>query len=567
MKRSQLIGWASGGFFGGRAEARIVRTPVPVVYLDVNSTYPLVNALLGTWGYLRADKLRNAQVTRRVRQLLAAPDLLDRCLEPATWHEIGVTLVELEPGGDTLPVRAPYDPAGADPGIGVNPLHYEGTLWYMLPDVIAATLLGNSPPRVVRAIRVVPEGVQTGLRSVRLRGERRIDPAREDPFIAMVEERRRLQGSPDGDTEASRWQQRFLKVTANSTAYGSLARFDRVSLGHEADIMVFGPDQPFTWRAEVAEDPGPYCEPPVAASITAGARLLLAMLERLVTDAGGVFAATDTDSMMIVAIPSGGEVSCETAEGSTVRALSFETVRAIAGRFRSLLPFDPALVTDVWKAEHDSLDEPLWAYVISAKRYCLFRYDDAGDPVLVDRSEHGLGLYLDPTDPERPRLDENGERVWISEAWAFLLRGALGIDTPEPAWLDTLALTRFTISSPTLWRWFAGYDAAHPEAPIRPGSFGLLAHTDHGPLAPTDRRIPLPAAPYESDPRTWKGLGWFDAGTGKQLRITTASPRGDPARFAEDLAAGCTPVRTLRSVLEAFVARPEHKSLAPDGAP
>src|SRR5439155_18935944 len=44
-----LLGWAMSGFYGGRAEARIVRTPVPVVLVDFTSMYPSVNALLGTW--------------------------------------------------------------------------------------------------------------------------------------------------------------------------------------------------------------------------------------------------------------------------------------------------------------------------------------------------------------------------------------------------------------------------------------------------------------------------------------------------------------------------------------
>ena len=52
-----------------------------------------------------------------------------------------MTLVEVEPDGDLLPTRGHYDPAGVDYAIALNPLTYEGRLWYMLPDVLAATIL------------------------------------------------------------------------------------------------------------------------------------------------------------------------------------------------------------------------------------------------------------------------------------------------------------------------------------------------------------------------------------------------------------------------------------------
>ena len=74
----------------------------------------------------------------------------------------------------------------------------------------------------------------------------------------------------------------FLKITANATAYGSLARFDRRDLAEKVPVTVHGPDlEPRQERISTPEDPGPYCFPPVACSITAGARLMLAILERL----------------------------------------------------------------------------------------------------------------------------------------------------------------------------------------------------------------------------------------------------------------------------------------------
>ena len=70
---SELLGYAMSAFYGGRSEARIIRTPVPVVHVDFTSMYPAVNAVLGTWSLLRAKACRTVTVTEEVRELLAEP--------------------------------------------------------------------------------------------------------------------------------------------------------------------------------------------------------------------------------------------------------------------------------------------------------------------------------------------------------------------------------------------------------------------------------------------------------------------------------------------------------------
>jgi len=49
------VGFATSAFYGGRAEARIRRTPVPVVLTDFTSMYPTVCALMGFWPFLTAS--------------------------------------------------------------------------------------------------------------------------------------------------------------------------------------------------------------------------------------------------------------------------------------------------------------------------------------------------------------------------------------------------------------------------------------------------------------------------------------------------------------------------------
>ena len=591
-----VLGYAMSAFFGGRAEARIVRTELPVVLLDFTSMYPSVNALLGTWRLLCAERIHVRDVTAKTRRLLAAPDLLERCLRPELWREIGVTLVELEPDGDLFPSRGNYDPAGVDYAIALNPLTYEGRLWYMLPDVVAATILSPHQdgavvkvPRVIRALRLQADRLEEGLRPVALRGGELVDPASEDPFVHMIEERQRVLAD-ESLSEAERDRlQLFLKITANATAYGVLARFDRRDEAGNTTVKVYGPDpDPIEWPIKSPEDPGPYCFPPVAAAITAAARLMLALLERLVRDAGGQYAFCDTDSMAIVATPRGRTVPCPTADRSNrIRALSFRQVDVIRSRFQHLNPYDRALVPSPWKVEADSMTTPLHCYVISAKRYCLYR-DHEGQPEilaavdaneettrdtersafddeLADWSEHGLGLYLDPTskDPDRPQRDDKGRRLWVAQAWQWILADARGEQPPLPEWSDRYALTRFTISSPRLEDWFKGYNNNRPRSErIRPGSFGLIAHPTA--LSP---RGPLPAATYETNPDRWSQLDWYDRRTGEPIHVTTYEASDDPEQRAYALQRGDAQIQRLQDALATYRRRTEHKSLDPNGSP
>lgn len=592
----RLIGFAMGGFFGGRAEARLVRTPVPVTVVDATSMYPTVNANLETWKLLTADRLDVIDVTADIEALLSAPDVVDRLLVREIWSSaIGVTLVELAgPDNDVLPVRGFYDPKGLDPGIGVNPFTYDGRLWYLLPDVIAATLFGGRSPRVRRALRLVGVGRQSGLRSVALRGSRVIDPYTDDPFLRMVEERHRIDRDTASRSDDERERlSRFLKITANATAYGILARFDRRELANDVPVTVWGPDeQPATKRLGHPEDPGPYTFPPIAATITAAARLMLALLERLVTDAGSAYAFMDTDSAALVVRPPSGEpIRCPTPDGrNEVIGLDRPTIEAILGRFADLNPYDPELEIPVWKAEHDSLERPVTCYAISAKRYVLYRpikdgrtelvavsdEPDEGDvdgeteadDELTDWSEHGLGLYLSPLidDRGRPLRDKTKKkkpRIWVGDAWRWVLRDALGDDPADLPWAGLPAVTRFTISSPAIVGWFGGRDRElPPNERMRPGGFGLLAHP-----AEEDVSGRMPAGPYETNPERWETQDWYDRRSHRQVQITTTDPVSAPERFATELAAGALRVRTLGEVLATYDQRPEHKSLAPDGAP
>ena len=563
---NEIQGYAMSAFYGGRAEARIVRTHLPVSYVDATSMYPTVNGLLGTWDILTADTIEQVDVTDQITSLLEDPDLNDQCFDRAFWRDdIGLTLVEVDhPNGSLLPIRAEYDEIALDPGIGLNPLRYDGTLWYMLPDAITATILTGEPTPVRRAIRLKPNGRQE-LKPINLRGSRIIDPNHEDPFVAFIEHRHQTKQNTTLPKDERKRLDRFLKITANATGYGILARFDRRQTDKPKDITVYGPDPAFTSKTAKPEDPGPYCYPPAAANITAAARLLLAMLQRAVTDAGGNYVLCDTDSMVIVTAKQPTTLQCDMPDGTNqITPLTPNQVRQILARFEPLNPYDPDLVPDLWTQEHGSLDEPIWCYAISSKRYVLYRRTPEEGIELVDWTESGLGQYLDPNNPNQPRRDDEGRSIWTREAWEWILTN--GRRDTMPDWADRPALTRYTLSSPNIETWFTGYNRTQPKhRQVRPASFGLIAHADPLVPNPSADEPARPTTTYNPDPDTWMDLDWYDRNTGRPIHLTTATPH-DP-EFAQRINEGHVRIRTLGDVIAQFRMRPEHKSLAPDGTP
>jgi DNA polymerase elongation subunit (family B) len=239
------------------------------------------------------------------------------------------------------------------------------------------------------------------MRAVKL-GTGSIDPYKDDFFCKVIEERK---GKSKTDPLYY-----FLKILANAGCYGIYAEVNKLQTGKNdaKTIGIFSGEQGRTERTCAVEPPGPWYFPPISALITAGGRLLLAMLERMVTDAGGSYLMCDTDSMAIVASERGGLVPCkggthQLSDGTElVRALSWKQTRGIVDRFATLNPYDRGIVPgSILNIVEDINRDPagrqrqVYGYGISAKRYALYTYDDSRVK-LLKASEHGLGLYYRP---------------------------------------------------------------------------------------------------------------------------------------------------------------------------
>ncbi len=83
--------------------------------------------------------------------------------------------------------------------------------------------------------------------------------------------------------------------------------------------------------------------PHIASLITSGGRLLLAMLERCIADAGGTFLFCDTDSAAIVSAQHKQPIPMPNG-AKPITALSWAEVQRIVDKFESLNPYDRKLI-------------------------------------------------------------------------------------------------------------------------------------------------------------------------------------------------------------------------------
>jgi hypothetical protein len=387
-----VLGSAMQAYYGGRAEARIRKTIVPVVHTDFMSEYTTVNTLLGLWTFLIAKDLRIEDATSDVRQLLA--DVLpDEVFKPEFWKRLNFFAL-VQPAGDVLPVRAAYN--GTVSNIGINPLTSKDPIWYAGPDLIAATLLTGRPPSIVRALRLVPEGQQEGLCPVNLMGMIKIEPQTDDFFKTVIESRARVNSSvelPNAEKEAVGY---FLKILASAGSYGLFVEINPERVGTDAKtgkparakILVCSGEFVQSQTSETVEKPGPWYCPPFAALIAAGGRLLLALLEQTVTASQGSYLFCDTDSMAVVSSKHGELVPCvggshRLPDGSeAINALSWEDVSNIVQQFEQLNPYDRRVVQEpILKIEKVNYDpegtqRQIYGYAIAAKRYALFTFEE-----------------------------------------------------------------------------------------------------------------------------------------------------------------------------------------------
>ena len=396
-------------------------------------------------------------------------------------------------------------------------------MWFTLADCIAAKLLTGHAPRVVRALSFMPGKPQPGLNSVAINGDAafRVRPRLDNFYRRLIELRQQVKRQRDRACGPERERldalQYALKIAANATSYGIFAEVNVIDSDKSRPVRVHtGTGVPFTVMTRKVEEPGRYFHPLVATLITGAARLMLALAERLATDAGLDWAFCDTDSIAI-AEPEGSDAATFHAR-----------VDGVVAQFEALNPYgfggSVLKVEDVNAVLDDpAARDPLFCYAVSAKRYALFNVDAAGLPVIRKASAHGLGHLRPPYDASNPAvgipaprvsLSELGVARWQHDLWWLIARAALhGPVVPLPLdhhpAMQAPALSRYGATTPAIHRWFDAYNAGKPyDAQVRPFGF-LNALTGLGGAA-------RPVAPFERDPGR-SAASAFDRNTGAPI--------------------------------------------------
>jgi hypothetical protein len=456
----RINGIATQPSAGGRAECMIRQTPVPVTYVDFHAQFPSVSRLLDYREILCAESLEFPDFTAGAREMVERASL-DDCFRPAFWKQLRFFAL-VEPNEDVVPMRAKFGRrAESDPTLAWNFLTSKQPFWTTGADVVAANLMTGKPLKILKAIEVVPRGVQPGLVPVKLYSQLEVNPLRDDLAVKLVELRSAMKiKNPE--------LAGGLKVAANSAAFGIFSQLDVRSLDSPSPLHVFSGETDYlTPPAEVWERLSEFSCPVISSLVTGGSHLLCAMLERIVRDMGGQIAAMDTDSAMIVSTKDGGLVPCaggphrlknyEAPSGNAaIRALSFAQVDRIRERFEPINPWRKTLKTPFLKLEKENFDthgnrQQLNFYGISAKLYCLF---NLGNKLLVCKpSGHGLGFLQAPytiADWQRGTGRKWKEQLapWIFEAWHFILSRELGLPCKPPSWLKQAAVMAVPVTTP-----------------------------------------------------------------------------------------------------------------------
>ncbi len=428
---SEILGYVMTSFYGGRSEVKIRKKRVKVRLLDFKSMYPTMFTLMGLWRFLIAQKIEWHESTDETKKLVSKITL-SSLTNPLQYPDL-VTIVQVLPESDILPVRAHYGEGKQAYNIGINNLTSDVPLWYALPDVIASKLLTGRTAKILRAIAFKPRGTQHDLRRIEVPGGLSIGP--ETNFIkSVIEERKRIQEKRDDAKDRAQREtfdviQNQLKILANATSYGIF-----VEINTEAQpvyVLAYGLKS-FGTQASKSEQFGTFFNPIIAASLTSGARLMLAIAEVWLQQHAGYYAFCDTDSM----------------------AVSPRHWKPLQTFFQSLNPYDSS--DPLLKLKHDDRNPEgqlldLWFYGISAKRYALYRMVNGGPVLVTDGwSSHGLGHLL-----HERALDDESHTEWEKQLWMRIVKVALGKMSEEKLceeYENEYAISRYAITRPSLHR-------------------------------------------------------------------------------------------------------------------
>jgi hypothetical protein len=169
-------------------------------------------------------------------------------------------------------------------------------------------------------------------------------------------------------------------------------------------------------------------------------------------------------------------------------------------------------------------------------------------------SEHGLGQYLNPIDPDSENTN------WIRSVWQGIVEEAFGGVQFDPEWIDQPAVMRSSVSTPGLHKRFDRINREKSYTKqIKPFNFLLSASIDSIERPPGSSKANgfHLIAPYSRKPLEWLRNSWTDLHSNDEYRIRSKG-HSSPAAIR---------VRTFRDALDRFREHPEAKSADREGNP
>lgn len=452
----EAIGNVMTSYYGARTEDKIRKTPTLVDLLDFLSMYPTVCVLQDLWKFVIAKKIIHKDETQEVLEFVENIKLED-IQNKEIWKNF-VAIVLVEPNEDVLSIRAKFGQKHAW-NTGLCYVTSKEPLWYFLSDIIASKLLTGKTPKILKAIKFVPVGIQKGLKEIEVHGIK-INPYKQDLFKELVEYRQDLKQKGDR-------KEKIIKIIANAISYGIFLEINTSDQRKPVPVDVYGLIH-FRQDKKRIEKTAYMFNPIIASTITSASRLLLATAETLLSQKNATIAYCDTDSMMVPP----------------------QHTKELQRFFSKLNPY--SFDSDILKLERQNV----WFYGISAKRYCLYTIQN-GEIVIDDEkySAHGLGHLLDPL---KNKTDE--ESKWHKQVWKDIL--LLHYEKISGDWMvqkyeNKYAVQELTISKPVIHNRFKGFnkgkDYVHQ---IKPANFALVGFSN---MVNYDTGEPIkPFAPYQN---------------------------------------------------------------------
>jgi hypothetical protein len=185
----------------------------------------------------------------------------------------------------------------------------------------------------------------------------------------------------------------------------------------------------------------------------------------------------------------------------------------------------------------------LYGYAFSAKRYCLFEGKHARK--IVDAKAHGIGYLMNPI---RRKGDDHGDQ-FAAAFWRKVLQNeGVALGGEEPDWLDRPAMMRIPVSSPAVLGRLKGF--------CKPYDFVLAPVIREGDLQlDEEAEKPILVTRFDKHSEEWSAATYYNVRSGDPYSITTGESNSE----------NVIPVRSYRSVVNAYVNNAESKFNGPDG--